>query len=126
MSQKTYTFLEPRAMGAIFVDVNDYNSRFTVTGERRKAKNNGVSSDIIRATFLRQSQVHVEGAECTTGCTPSGLFARNVRVELTGPLGTDADLITDLEDIVAFLKSNNRWKQGLAQPQGDDITLGTV
>lgn len=122
MTQKVFTFLEPRAHGAIFVNVSNYSNRITVTGQRTKAKNNGVSSDIIRATFLSQDLAAVEGEACAT-CTPKGHFAKNVRIEMTGPHGSHAALIATLEELVAFIKVDNRWPQGLAQPQGDDLIL---
>lgn len=122
MTQKVFTFLEPRAHGAIFVNVSDYKNRVTVTGQRTKAKNNGVSSDIIRATFLSQDLVSVDGETCAS-CTPKGHFAKNVRIELTGPHGSDAALIATLDELVSFIKADKRWPQGLAQPQGDDLVI---
>lgn len=118
-----HTFLETAKNGAlVFVGVSDYNHRLKVHASRTKTSNNGVPAELIRASLYLTEPQKVLGEDCGAGCTPSGVFTRSTRVELSNVDTVDHNvIIQDLRDIADFIEANPRLLNGLNLQQAADV-----
>lgn len=135
MSKKTYTYLEPGSVepknklmrSIVFVNTEDFNSRMSLNCERVKAQNNGVSIEQMRVGFLLTNKSVKQDLTCVDAkCVPHGSFPRNIRVTFSGPIDDAELLVQELEELMAYIKVDTRWRKALLPASSSDITLGTA
>lgn len=124
-----YTYLEKQKNGAaVWVGVNDYSDRLLTNAQRQKISNNGVSTDIVRASIVKTHNTRVEqDGDCTTGCVPAGIFGGSTRVELNHVVNvTSALIVAEIRAIADFVEANPRLLQGLQLQTANDYTFPVV
>lgn len=124
-----YTYLEKQKNGAaVWVGVNDYNDRLLTNAQRQKISNNGVSTDIVRASIVKTHNTRVEQkGDCATGCVPFGIFGGSTRVELNHVVDvSSATIVAEIRAIAEFIEDHPRILQGLQLQTASDFTFPKV
>lgn len=121
-----YTYLEKQKNGAaVWVGVNNYNDRLLTNAHRQKISNNGITTDIVRASIVKTQNTRVEQVgECGTGCKPFGIFGGSTRVELNHVVNVStAAIVAEIRAIAKFVEDHPRILQGLQLQTATDFTF---
>lgn len=122
-----FTFLENAKNGAnIYVGTTAYDQRLNVNATRQSASNNGVKTDIVRASVYFTQPATVELAPCGDCAAPKGTFTKSVRVELSAPVSATATLTADLRALADLIDANPRLLQGLKPAEAADFEFPII
>ena len=122
-----FTFLENAKNGAnVYVGTTAYDRRLVVNATRQSASNNGVKSDIVRASLYFTEPATVKLAANGDCIPPKGVFTKSVRVELSAPVTTTANLTDDLRALADLIDANPRLLQGLKLAEASDFEFPVV
>lgn len=122
-----FTFLENAKNGAnIYVGTTAYDRRLVVNATRQSASNNGVKTDIVRASLYFTEPAPVELAVNGDCCAPKGVFTKSVRVELSAPVTNTTALTDDLRALANLIDANPRLLQGLKFAEASDFEFPAI
>lgn len=122
-----FTFLENAKNGAnVYVGTTAYDRRLVVNATRQSASNNGVKSDIVRASLYFTEPATVQLAANGDCIPPKGVFTKSVRVELSAPVTVTTNLTEDLRALADLIDANPRLLQGLKLAEASDFEFPVV
>lgn len=122
-----FTFLENAKNGAnIYVGTTAYDRRLVVNATRQSASNNGVKTDIVRASLYFTEPAPVELAQRGDCIPPKGIFTKSVRVELSAPVTVTTNLTADLRALADLIDANPRLLQGLKLAEAADFEFPVI
>lgn len=122
--KKTFRYISTAQNNTIrFANIAKPSETLSFHSERQRVNRTGVAADIVRNTIVKTNSISLSQVNCTDNCAPQGVFTRSIRLETSHPT-TSVELVAELEEVLAYLKTNTSVFNGFNPPASVDILLG--